>query len=216
MFESYEILVALKKLDLLKNHPEWYWPGAGTFEVVVGAVLTQNTKWENVEKSLQSLRQAGILSGHQSLEHIAGLSCEVLGSHIVSSGFYNQKSMRLIVLCQNILRDFGGFESFVLGVDREWLLAQKGIGKESADSILNYACAREVMVVDKYTYKFLCALGIEIPDYDELQMWFQRGIEQNLSEVFVLYGKKMPLAQIYARFHGKIVEFSKKKLKLEL
>ncbi|PAF47453.1 3-methyladenine DNA glycosylase [Helicobacter sp. 12S02232-10] len=217
MFESHNVLAALKKLNLLRDSSEWWWPEAQTFEVVVGAVLTQNTKWENVERCLKSLKQSGILNGNEkSLENIANINRDVLISHITPSGFFNQKSTRLILLCQNILKDFGGFENFVLNTDREWLLSQKGIGKESADSILNYACRRDVMVVDKYTYRFLCTLGIEIPDYDELQMWFQRGIEENLEMVFELYSKELPLAQIYSRFHGKIVEFSKKKIKLEL
>ncbi|PAF43222.1 3-methyladenine DNA glycosylase [Helicobacter sp. 11S02596-1] len=235
MFDSYDVLVALKKLHLLDKSPPYWWPGAGSFEVIVGAILTQNTKWENVEKSLQSLKNAGILENtpqtykarykilaqnladdEKNLQNIANLHQDVLASHIVSSGFFNQKSARLILLCQNILKDFGSFENFICEVSREWLLSQKGIGKESADSILNYACGRDVMVVDKYTYKFLCAMGIEIPDYDELQAWFQKGIEENLQNVFKLYGEKLPLACIYARFHGKIVESSKKKITLEL
>ncbi|MDO7253319.1 3-methyladenine DNA glycosylase [Helicobacter cappadocius] len=217
MFDSYDILVALKKLDLLTHRDSWWWPNALSFEVVVGAILTQNTKWENVEKSLQSLKNHLILSDNESsLKNIAQMNPDVLASHIASSGFLNQKSVRLILLCQNILDDFGSFDVFLSNVDRQWLLSQKGIGKESADSILNYACAKEVMVVDKYTYKFLCSLGVDIPDYDELQSYFQNGINANIKRTLELYDNKIPLAQIYARFHGKIVEFSKKKMKLEL
>lgn len=217
MFDSYDVLNALKKLDLLKDRPSWWWPNALSFEVVVGAILTQNTKWENVEKSLNSLKIHSILSDDESsLKNIAQMQQDVLASHIVSSGFFNQKSARLILLCRNILEDFGSFAGFTEGVDREWLLSQKGVGKESADSILNYACAKEVMVVDKYTYKFLCALGVEIEDYDELQGWFENGVNANIKQTLELYENKINLAQIYARFHGKIVEFSKKKISLEL
>ncbi|PAF42912.1 3-methyladenine DNA glycosylase [Helicobacter sp. 11S03491-1] len=218
MFDSYDILVALKKLGLLQNSPAWWWPNALSFEVVIGAILTQNTKWENVEKSLKSLKNYSLLNGddEKSLNNIACIQKEILASHIGSSGFFNQKSIRLILLCQNILEDFGSFGNFVMNVDREWLLGQKGIGRESADAILNYACGREVMVIDKYTYKFLCSLGIDIQDYEQLQIWFERGIQENLQRVFDLYPKKITLAQIYSRFHGKIVEFSKKKSKLEL
>lgn len=217
MFDSYDVLVALKKLDLLKDRSSWWWPNALSFEVVVGAILTQNTKWENVEKSLDSLKKHLILSDDESsLKNIAQIQQDVLASHIVSSGFFNQKSARLIMLCRNILEDFGSFARFVEGVDREWLLSQKGVGKESADSILNYACAKEVMVVDKYTYKFLCALGVEIEDYDELQGWFENGVNANIKGVLELYDNKITLPQIYARFHAKIVEFSKKKISLEL
>ncbi|PAF54020.1 3-methyladenine DNA glycosylase [Helicobacter sp. 13S00482-2] len=217
MFDSYDVLKALKKLDLLTGKDVWWWPNALSFEVVIGSILTQNTKWENVEKSLKSLKDCSILDEDEtSLKNISQMHPDVLASHIVSSGFFNQKSSRLILLCQNILKDFGSFKGFRNDVDREWLLSQRGIGKESADSILNYACGKEVMVVDKYTYKFLCSLGIEIQDYDELQSWFENGINGNLKNVFKLYEDKKSLAQIYARFHGKIVEFSKKKIKLEL
>lgn len=217
MFDSYDVLIALKKLDLLKDRSSWWWPNALSFEVVVGAILTQNTKWENVEKSLNSLKVHSILSDDESsLKNIAQIQQDVLASHIVPSGFFNQKSARLIMLCRNILEDFGSFGGFTEGVDREWLLSQKGVGKESADSILNYACAKEVMVVDKYTYKFLCALGVEIEDYDELQAWFENGLNANIKKTLELYENKITLAQIYARFHGKIVESSKKKISLEL
>lgn len=217
MFDSYDVLVALKKLNLLEHREPWWWPNALSFEVVVGAILTQNTKWENVEKSLKSLKMAHILGDDElSLQNIAQIQPEVLASHILSSGFFNQKSTRLIMLCRNILEDFGSFEGFSQNVDRQWLLSQKGIGKESADSILNYACAKEVMVVDKYTYKFLCALGVEIEDYDELQGWFESGLNNNIKKTFELYENKISLSQIYARFHAKIVEFSKKKISLEL
>lgn len=107
--------------------------------------------------------------------------------------------------------DFGDFGGFCDNVEREWLLLQKGIGFESADSILNYACGREVMVVDKYSFRLLQQLGIEIYEYNELQSWF---MDLALGDLHRLY-KDMPLAQIYARYHGKIVEFSKRKMRLE-
>ncbi|PAF50558.1 3-methyladenine DNA glycosylase [Helicobacter sp. 13S00477-4] len=218
MFDSFDILMALKKLDLLKNSSQWWWPNAHSFETILGVILTQNTKWENVEKSLYSLKKNHILGDDngENLKNIASIERDILASYIVSSGFFNQKSIRLINLCTSILSDFGSFEVFVSSVDREWLLKQKGIGKESADSILNYVCGREVMVVDKYTYKLLLAQGIEIEDYDELQAWFENGIRDNLDEVYASYANRLSLSQIYARFHGKIVELSKRKIKLEL
>ncbi len=206
--ESIWILQRLKSLNLLQNKEPWWWPNALSFEVVVSAILTQNTKWSNVESSLFNLKRACILSSdnEESLENLANIvSIENL---IAPSGFYRQKSSRLIALAKAIKTDFGSFASFCEDVNREWLLAQKGIGFESADSILNYACGREVMVVDRYSFKFLAKLGIEIFDYNELQAWFMNLDFKSLS---ALYGE-MPLAQIYARYHGKIVEFSKAKL----
>lgn len=213
MFDSYDILIILKNLGLIQNSPSWWWPNTQSFEVVVGTILTQNTRWENVGKSLQSLKKYGILGENDetNLANVANINHDILASHIAPSGFLNQKSTRLILLSRNILNDFGNFENFKEGVERSWLLSQKGIGKESADSILNYACGREVMVVDKYTYNLLCMLGLGIEEYDELQAWFERGVQENLEKILDLYSKDITLAQIYARFHGKIVEFSKKK-----
>lgn len=218
MFNSYDILTILKSLDLIQKSPSWWWPNTKSFEIVVGTILTQNTRWENVEKSIKSLKEYGILvkNDEESLVNFAHIDRDNLASHISSSGFLNQKSARLILLSQNILNDFESFSNFIENVDRGWLLNQKGIGKESADSILNYACGRETMVVDKYTYNLLCILGLGIEEYDELQAWFERGIQENLKEVFALYEKDISLAQVYARFHGKIVEFSKKKFTPEL
>ena len=193
--ESLWILERLKGLDLLKDRDVWWWPNALSFEVVIGAVLTQNTKWENVEKSLQNLKVARILSDddEESLHNLA--LCQSIENHIIASGFYRQKSSRLIALARAMQSDFGDFGGFCDNVEREWLLLQKGIGFESADSILNYACGREVMVVDKYSFRLLQQLGIEIYEYNELQSWF---MDLALGDLHRLY-KDMPLAQIYAR-----------------
>lgn len=218
MFDSYDILKALKKLNLLVDSPPYWFPNPFSFEIIVGTILTQNTKWENVEKSLLMLKKSELLKqdNDMSLKIFADIDPLVLSSYIVSSGFYNQKGIRLKQICQNILSDFENFDNFYNNVSREWLLSQKGIGMESADCILNYGCNREVMVMDKYTFKFLSNLGVEIPDYEELQSFFHQGIKDNLEKVFQLYPKDTPLSQIYARFHGKIVQFSKQKLILEL
>ncbi|MCE3039199.1 3-methyladenine DNA glycosylase [Helicobacter anatolicus] len=207
---SYSLFLALKKMDLLKNSSLYWWPNALSFEVVVGAILTQNTKWENVEKSLKNLKDSHILckDNTQSLKNFSKLSVQSLANLIYPSGFYNQKSSRLYRLSLAILEEFGNFENFVENVSREWLLSQKGIGMESADSILNYACDREVMVVDKYTQKLLASLGYEFDDYEEIQSWLERGIKENFSQL----QEYKSLSLVYARFHGKIVEFSKKKL----
>jgi endonuclease-3 related protein len=199
---SYELLVELRKKDLLKNSPKYWWPGYGSFEVVLGAVLTQNTKWENVEKALKNLKG-------MELEDIASFEPSYLAELIKPAGFYNQKSKRLITLSRNILRDFGSFENFKKEVTRDWLLNQKGIGPETADSILCYACGRESMVVDAYTKRLLKKRGYEFESYDEMKEWFERGIEENWHKLASFYENDLNLC--YARFHGKIVEFMKKK-----
>ncbi len=218
MLDSFEILKALKSLDLLKSAPAWWWPNALKFEALLGVVLTQNTKFEAVLKSLENLKNAFILENDDetNLKKIAYAEFSKLAECVRSSGFYNQKAKRLINLSGNILKDFQSFENFKQEATREWLLDQKGIGKESADAILCYVCAKEVMVVDKYSYLFLKKLGIEIEDYDELQNFFEKGVRENLNSALVLYENTISLAQLYARFHGKIVEFSKQKLELKL
>ncbi|GAA6895997.1 3-methyladenine DNA glycosylase [Helicobacter pylori] len=218
MLDSFEILKALKSLDLLKNAPAWWWPNALKFEALLGVVLTQNTKFEAVLKSLENLKNAFILENDDetNLKKIAYMEFSKLAECVRPSGFYNQKAKRLIDLSENILKDFQSFENFKQEVTREWLLDQKGIGKESADAILCYVCAKEVMVVDKYSYLFLKKLGIEIEDYDELQNFFEKGVQENLNSALALYENTISLVQLYARFHGKIVEFSKQKLELKL
>ena len=202
---SFDLLAFLKVQNLLDNAPPLWWKNAGSFEVVVGAILTQNTNWKNVESSLDSLESLGLLG----LESIANCDLIVLQNAIKTSGFFRQKSVRLQNLAQNILNDFGDFECFAESVSREWLLNQKGIGKESADSILNYACGREIMVCDKYTQRLLGECGFEFYEYDDIADFLMRGIVENYERVVLLYGYEIAMSAVYARFHGKIVEYSK-------
>ena len=202
---SYELLTELRGKNLLKNSPKYWWPNYGSFEVVVGAVLTQNTKWENVEKALENWK---VENGEWRVEDIASLDPLYLSEIIKPAGFYNQKAKRLIALSRNILRDFGDFETFKEEVSREWLLGQKGVGFETADSILCYACGREIMVVDSYTKRLLKKAGYEFESYDELREWCERGIEENWDKLSEIYENDLNLC--FARFHGKIVEFMKK------
>ncbi|MCX2716582.1 3-methyladenine DNA glycosylase [Helicobacter sp. MIT 21-1697] len=213
---SFALLKALRSYGLLEGKPSWWWAGAGSFEVVLGAILVQNTQWSKVETMLDSMSKVGILSGdcQKDLESMVRVDSMILQSHII--GLQRQKSSYIIQLSHAIMADFGDFESFKNNVDFEWLITQKGIGRESAYAILNYACEREVMVVDRYTHKLLCALGWEIEDYEELRAFCESGVRENLSSVYALYAQDkhlqdMSLAQIFARFHGKIVEFSKLK-----
>jgi len=203
---SYDLFYALKQLDYLKTKrdPLW-WPNSGTFEVLVGALLTQQTKWERVEESLENLKAHDLLT----LQALSDASVQEIAKLIKPSGFYNTKAQRLKLLCTNILNEFGSFESFQKQVDRGWLLAQKGIGMESADSILCYGCGREVFVVDSYTQRLLKAFGYTFEDYMQIQDWMQEGIEENLEKIQDIYKYEVELHTVYARFHGKIVEYAK-------
>jgi len=205
---SFELLEALKNANLLQDSTDInWWSNSGSFEVIVGAILTQQTKWEKVEKSLKNLKENNILN----LEKLATIDTKILAILIKPSGFYNTKAKRLSTLCRKIIEEFGDFENFQISVTREWLLAQKGVGQESADAILCYACKREALVVDNYTNKILKEFGYEFDSYEEIQQWMMQGILENMDRVDKLYEGKLNLSTIYSRFHGKIVEFGKSK-----
>ncbi len=182
--------------DLLKNSPPLWWPNAGKFEVIVGAILTQNTTWKNVEKSL------GNLEGFLLLERFTSLDEQSLKQMIKPSGFYNQKAPRLLELSHNMQNEFNTFEQFQKEVSLKWLIEQKGIGEESADAILCYACLRDEMVVDSYTKRLLKSFGIEFKKYAE----YKEFLETELREKY----PKKELFKIFAHFHGMIVEYNKK------
>ena len=193
---SLEIYNYLKDKNLLENSPKFWWPNVGTFEIIIGTILTQNTSWKNVEKSL------GNLDGFLELESFLTLDESTLKKMIKPSGFQNQKAQRLLQLSLNIKNDFNDFKTFQNRVSREWLLKQKGIGSESADAILCYACFRDEMVVDTYTKRFLKTFDIEFANYDEYKKYLEDGLKYNFDE------KELNL--ICARFHGMIVEYNKK------
>ncbi|QOP43728.1 3-methyladenine DNA glycosylase [Sulfurimonas sediminis] len=192
---SLQIYEFLEAKNLLQHSPKLWWPDAGTFKVVIGAVLTQNTTWKNVEKSLKNLEL------FLDLESFAALHVETLKEKIRPSGFYNQKAPRLLALANNIKAEFGTFEQFQKEVTREWLLSQLGIGQESADAILCYACYRDEMVVDSYTKRLLKSFGIEFKNY----MQYKEFLESDIKEAFTCNDLNL----IYARFHGMIVEYNK-------
>lgn len=207
---SFDLLVALKNNGYLKTgrDPLW-WPKSHTFWVIVGAILTQQSKWEKVELSMLNLQNMGI----DSLESIANASLDVIIEAIRPSGFYNTKAKNLHRLSCSIIHEFGNFTRFQNEVEREWLLAQRGIGPESADSILCYACGKDAMVVDAYTARLLASLGYDFETYDALQEWMVEGLYHHREALERVYGRAISTNEVYARFHGKIVEFCKEKSK---
>ncbi|MCD4668171.1 MAG: 3-methyladenine DNA glycosylase [Sulfurimonas sp.] len=192
---SFEIYQFLKNKNLLEGSSKYWWPSVGTFKVVIGAILTQNTTWKNVEKSFKNLDDFLELDTFLILEENS------LKDMIKPSGFYNQKAPRVLILAKNIKDKFGDFKTFQKQVSREWLLSQKGIGKESADAILCYACFRDEMVVDTYTKRLLKFFDIEFSDYDKYKEFLELGIMENL--------QTDDLNLVFSRFHGMIVEFNK-------
>ncbi len=194
---AFELYTLLEKQGLLKDKPSMWWPAYGSFEVVVGAILTQNAQWKRVEVSLENLRRESALE----LKSFAGLTLETLEDLIMPSGLYRSKARYLRLLAEAMLKDFGDFEHFCDEVDRGWLLKQKGIGPESADSILCYACKRPAFVVDAYTLRLLRAFDYEFDSYDGLQEWCVQGLSAHFDED--------EYSKVYAEFHGMIVEYVK-------
>ncbi|MEA3373683.1 MAG: 3-methyladenine DNA glycosylase [Campylobacterota bacterium] len=195
--DSYDLYLWLEDQDLLAEKLPLWWPEYGTFEVLVGAILTQNTKWEKVERSLQNLRSNHLLS----LVALNECESDLLMRLIQPSGLYKSKANYLQKLVYSIVDAYGDFETFVEEVDREWLLAQKGVGPETADSILCYACRRPEMVVDAYTARLLVSFGLEYEAYDDIKAWCSEGLQRVFDE--------SQLPEKYALFHGMIVEYVK-------
>ncbi len=145
------ILVEMYERLLRTLGPRHWWPGESPFEVIVGAILTQNTSWTNVEKAIDNLKKAGMLSPLG----IRGLDKNELAQIIKPSGFYRLKASRLKrfvdFFCDGFDGDVMQMRSHDLHSLRERLLEVDGIGPETADSILLYALEKPIFVVDAYT-----------------------------------------------------------------
>lgn len=154
--------------------PQHWWPGRTTFEVVVGAILTQNTAWANVERAIANLRAAGALSPRALRDRPLG----ELARLIRPSGYFNIKAHRLRAFIDHLFTRHGGDLRRMLRHPsdrlRAELLAIPGIGPETADSILLYAANRPVFVVDAYTRRILARHRLVSPaiDYHALQALF--------------------------------------------
>lgn len=151
--------------------PQHWWPGETAIEIVVGAVLTQNTNWSNVTKAIGNLQNAGVLSYQALLE----MSMAELAGYIRPSGYYNIKSKRLKNLLFMIRDRYEGDLLRLLSDEtqtaRSSLLEVQGIGPETADSILLYAGDHPVFVVDAYTHRIFSRHGLiaEESDYQSIQ-----------------------------------------------
>jgi endonuclease-3 related protein len=135
-----------------------WWPAETPFEVMVGAVLTQNTTWIQVERVIARLRAAALLSPASLLD----LPVDSLAEHIRPAGYPRVKARRLQALCAWLMAsgDLAGLADRPTDALRADLLAVHGVGPETADSILLYALARPVFVIDAYTRRILARLGL--------------------------------------------------------
>jgi endonuclease-3 related protein len=156
--------------------PQHWWPGKTRFEIILGAILTQNTSWNNVESALTKLRAAGLFSP-VAIEKVSQRWLERL---IRSSGYYRQKARKLKAFCEFLRREYGGslkrmFETPTI-ILREKLLEIFGIGPETADSILLYAGEHSVFVVDAYTRRLMLRHGWinEKTKYEDIRWMVER------------------------------------------
>lgn len=187
---------------LLKQygHQHW-WPGDSAFEVIIGAVLTQNTAWSNVEKAIEQLRLSDLLSPHAIVEE----SHDVIAEAIRPSGYFNVKTKRLKALCEWFMQqgDENSLRKYDTDTLRKMLLSVHGIGPETCDDILLYALDRPVFVIDAYTRRIFSRLGLfsgEEP-YDEIRL----EIEENLSSS--LPGEE--ILPVYNEYHALVVRHAK-------
>ncbi len=185
--------------EILRGHFGFrnWWPGDTPFEVFVGAVLTQQTTWRNVEKAIGSLKDADSLS----MEKIAKMPLPKLQMLVRPSGYYRQKARRLKYLCNAIIEGYGGLDALfrLPGPKlREVLLSYNGIGKETADSIILYAAEKPIFVIDAYTKRAMNRINPAISEkvgYDELQSYFEARISRRIA--------------LYKDFHAQFVELGK-------
>mgnify|MGYP001558586999 CR=1 FL=1 len=177
-----ELLKDVYKRMLKAWGPQHWWPGETPFEVMVGAILTQNTAWTNVEKAIKNLKAAGVLDPRQLHE----LPLSTLAALIRPAGYYNVKAKRLKSYLAWFVERFDGsvermFE-LPLSSLREELLGVKGIGPETADSILLYAGGLPSFVVDAYTYRILLRHGMIAEDatYDDIKELFETRLARDV------------------------------------
>jgi len=185
--------------DLLyaKFGPRHWWPADTKLEVIIGAILTQNTAWVNVEKAIVNLKKEKALS----VSRLCSLTEKKLARLIKPSGYYNVKANRIKNFLKFLNTYCNGSISKMFSLDlhklRERLLAVKGIGSETADSILLYAGNKPVFVVDAYTKRVLSRHGFisEEAEYKEIQSLFMDNLPKDV--------------KLFNEFHALIVELGK-------
>ena len=178
--------------------PQNWWPADSPTEVVIGAILTQNTAWTNVEKAIRSLKNAGCLD----FKSIDAIDVDTLGNLVRSAGTFRVKAKRLKAFAKWLLTEYGGNLEHALSADlnqtRNALLAIVGIGPETADAILLYAGDRPTFVVDAYTQRILRRHRLieGHASYDAVKAVFEQTIPHDM--------------QVYNEYHALLVEVGKR------
>lgn len=190
------LLAIYQRLLARYGHAGW-WPGGTAFEVCLGAILTQNTSWTNVEKAIESLRRRGRLS----FEALRPLPPSRIAPLIRSSGTFNVKARRIAAFLRFLEREYGGRASAMSREEfealRRKLLSVNGIGPETADSIVLYAAGLPLFVVDAYTRRVFVRLGLLRggEDYHAVQLFFMERLPRD--------------AALFGDYHAQIVRLGK-------
>lgn len=177
--------------------PQHWWPGDTAFEVAVGAILTQNTNWGNVEKAIANIKAIKSLNARalHNMSHVQ------LASLIRPAGYFNVKAKRLKAFLDFLIHDFRGsmqrMKKVETGSLRKRLLSVHGIGPETSDSILLYALDKPVFVIDAYTKRVMSRHGLvaDSIDYHDLQAIFHKHLPLDVQlfneyhALFVMAGK---------------------------
>lgn len=173
-----------------------WWPARTKFEVVIGAILTQQTSWNNVEKAIGKLRRSGLMN----IRRLGNANVRMLQKCIYATGFYREKARRIRNVTNYLLRNTNGnldkLLTKPLAESRRELLALNGIGKETADSILLYAGGQMILPVDAYTMRVMKRVEGREGTYDTMQDYLQDSLPRRL--------------QAYREFHALVVEHSKR------
>ncbi len=181
--------------------PQGWWPArargyeARCLEICVGAILTQNTNWKNVERALGNLRRVQALS----LGKFLAMPRSRLAELIRPSGYFNQKSLKLKAFATFVKARHQGsfrrmFKTPTMAL-REQLLGVHGVGRETADSMLLYAGSKPIFVVDAYTRRWCVKLGVVFNQYDEYREFFEKRLPRNVN--------------LFQEFHALIVAWAK-------
>jgi len=192
-----EQLIEIYELLLDRFGPQHWWPGETRFEIITGAILTQNTNWTNVEKAISNLKSANLLPPQK----LHNLPLAQLAQLIRPAGYYNIKAKRLKNFLNWLFENYAGrledLEQLSTDHLREELLTVKGIGRETADSILLYAFDREIFVVDAYTARIAVRHCLIEPDadYEQLRELFQSNLPQDI--------------KLFNEFHALLVRLGK-------
>ena len=188
---------------LLKHFgKQHWWPADSAFEVMIGAILTQQTTWLSVEKAIENLKKHGLLSPAS----LAGAKTGHIERLIRPTGFYKQKAGRIKAFSQYLRSRYNGsiyrlFTKRQTHKLREELLALDGIGNETADSILLYAGERLIFPIDAYTRRVSGRLGHKEDDYERLRAFFERNLPRSLA--------------VYKEFHALLVRLAKEHCRIK-